>query len=117
MGLRVGAARTIRFVKDYSSHYISDKEMLPRGENSSLCRQSHCPETLNTLSDTGHTIMDVESGQRDGHEGKEDVNEVTCRSNVKKAKDKFRGALQKVFSEADRVDQIMSGIGDWEFGL
>lgn len=45
MGLRVGAARTIRFVKDYSSHYIPDKEMLPRGENSSLCRQSHCPET------------------------------------------------------------------------
>lgn len=62
-----------------------------------------------TSSYTGHLEDDVEVGERDNQEGTE-----TPDGPVETSKNEFRTSLQKVFSDADRVERIMGSIESWE---
>lgn len=60
-----------------------------------------------------HPEGDVELGEREGSKA---IDGTLLETPVEKAKNEFRVSLQKIFSEAIWVDEIMWGIKIWEDG-
>lgn len=61
------------------------------------------------------TEDDVELGERGTRD--EAPEETLPGSLAEKERNEFRRSLQKIFSEAEWVDNVMDDVQDWEIGL
>lgn len=73
-------------------------------------------EHICTASRAGNTKGDIALCERGGQENSEVHEEIYPESPVEKVKKEFRRSLQKMFSDSDRVEEIMSDIERWEAG-
>lgn len=68
------------------------------------------------VSRTVQTEVDVELGEAGGRENLKAHKESSPESSATTAKTEFRSSLQKMFSDAARVEAIMKNIKLWEDG-
>lgn len=68
------------------------------------------------FSRAGHVEADVETGRRHKREEADVPEGSSPESRLEKAKNEFCISLEKMFSDAARVEQIMGDIALWEYG-